>query len=572
VAAAPQTPELHAARGRALGELYRRALEDALEEARRSGDQARVVRRQQELAGQLFQARRELEQSRKPGQDTLLDAQLALYRGELAAAEDQARRLAGSAPELAEAHALAADAAYRAAVEAFGHGDYDTARTALDRSTAAYAEAGKIARSDPSIYCSAAEAWLQRAELDFRQRGSSSEALDRALDLIDQWALRADPGHVPAYATRSNILVRRYRTGHAAPGEERALLDRAVAAAARGVELDRGDALAWISLSTAHTMRGAFAMYHGEPPAPWWWIAGAELDAALAIQPGNLRAADGRGAVHRWLGSDLEKTGQDPMLEYDAARDAFQRAIEIDPQSIDTCSYRTEIEVLIAEHLAPVNRDPRDAVEAAERIGARCRKIDPNFYQVLDSLARGQLALAQYFVQGEREPADAVRCARDYLDADEKLHPGHTSLWFHRAVAARIEATSLLQHDTDPRSSIADGRNALARAQGLMPESAYALLETVRLDLIDAAWAAKPGWLPAAWLGTAAEHADKLTGLDGQLLEARLIQAYLQVAAPPPSYDVACTGLSSADRMAKLDPRLPELQALDAALRRRCER
>jgi serine/threonine-protein kinase len=572
--AAPQTPELHAARGRALGELYRRALEDALDEAHRSHDQVQLVRRQQELAAQLLApARAELEHSRAPGHDTaLLDAQLALYRGNFAAAEAQAMQIARGAPALAEPYTLAGDAAYRAAVEASGHGDYEAARAALDRATAAYAEAGDIARSDPSVYRSAAEAWLQRGELDFQQGRSARAALDRALELIDARALRADPDHAPAHVTRSNILVGRYLTGRAGPDEDRSLLDRAIETAARAVEIDRGDAQGWNSLGAAYTTRGTFAAYHGEPGAPWWRVAGTQFDAALAIQPGNLRAMNGLGVVHRWLGNDLEKTGQDPMLEYTVARRAYQRAIEIDPQYINACTNRAEIEVAIAEHNAAINQDPRTACNAAEEIGARCLAVDPRFYRVLDTLARGQLALGQYLVQNRRDPADALRRARTHLDADEKLHPGHLEIWNQRGIAARLDATSHLQRKTDPTSLVADARKALASALELMPEAVYSVLETARLDLIDAAWAASSHQSPATWLDAAARHADRVLGIDGQIIEARLIQAYLQVVAPPPSHDVACPGLAQVDLAARSDPRLPEMQELDGALRRRCER
>jgi tetratricopeptide (TPR) repeat protein len=259
------------------------------------------------------------------------------------------------------------------------------------------------------------------------------------------------------------------------------------------------------------------------------------------------------------------------MVEYAVARRAFQRAIEIDPQYVSAYSNRTEIEVLIAEHDAAVNQDPGTSVEAAEDIGARCLTVDPRYYQVLDHLARGALALGQYLVQNRRDPASALRRAKDHLDADAKLHSQHTELWSQRGIAARIEATALLQQDTDPRSAIADGRKALASALDLMPESAYSLLETARLDLIDAAWAAKSGQ-PAAWLDAATKHAERAAGLDRQIIEIRLILAYLQIAAPPPSHNVACTGLSHADQAVKLDPRLPELNALHAALRWLCDR
>ena len=49
------------------------------------------------------------------------------------------------------------------------------------------------------------------------------------------------------------------------------------------------------------------------------------------------------------------------------------------------------------------------------------------------------------------------------------------------------------------------------------------------------------------------------------------LDAQLQIATAQPSSDLACTGLLQTDPV-KRDPRLPELQAVDTALRRRCKR
>src|SRR5262249_37816035 len=80
------TPSLRAARGRALGELYHRAVEDA----RRSGDKAWLQARLQELRQQyLVPALAELDQSRAAGNSgespAALEALLALYGTDYAA-------------------------------------------------------------------------------------------------------------------------------------------------------------------------------------------------------------------------------------------------------------------------------------------------------------------------------------------------------------------------------------------------------------------------------------------------------------------------------------------------------
>jgi serine/threonine-protein kinase len=230
------TPGLHAVRGRALGELYHRALEDA----RRSGDKAWLARRQQELARQyLVPALGELAASRGSGEDSgVLEALIAFYRGDFPGAERLAQAAAERAPGLFEARKLAADAAYSAALEAFDHGAYEAARPGLERAVALYAEASEIARSDASVYEAAAQAWLTRAEVDFRQARDLREPLQHARDLIDR-TLRADPDDARAYTTRSRVLLRWYRTPLLVdPADEQPLLDHVVQAATRAVEID----------------------------------------------------------------------------------------------------------------------------------------------------------------------------------------------------------------------------------------------------------------------------------------------------------------------------------------------
>jgi serine/threonine-protein kinase len=172
-AAGFDTPSLYAARGRALGELYHCAVEDA----RRAGDRAWLDGRIRALQAQyLTPALADLDRSRAAGLDAgddpeTLAALLALYRGDYAAAESLALSLSAAARAawLTGALKIAADAAYAAALVDFDHGRYDAARPRLEHATTLYAQAADAARSDATVLQATAEAWLQRAELDHRQ-------------------------------------------------------------------------------------------------------------------------------------------------------------------------------------------------------------------------------------------------------------------------------------------------------------------------------------------------------------------------------------------------------------------
>jgi serine/threonine protein kinase len=567
-AAGRQTPELHAARGRALGELYHRALE----EVRRSDDKAWLARRQQELVQRYLQpALIELEKSRPSGEDAaLLEARVALYRRDFATAEKGALAVAEHAPGSSEARKLAADAAYEAAIQAFDHGDYDAARQGLEGAAKLYAEASEVARSDASVYEAAAETWLQHAEADFRQGRDPREPLEHALEVIEL-ALRADPDDAPAYTTKAYVLLRWYRTPLLSGlGDQRALLDSIAQAAARAVKIDPRDVHAWDALGNAHLYRGIYEHENSGQGAPWWNRALDEFGKALAIQPEDPRSNNGLGTVHRWLGTGLDAAGSDPMPEYQAALRSYEHATAINPQYVNAWTNQADLHTSIAEYDIAIGIDPRSAVESAQRAGEQALNNDPNFYGPLDTLAQAQLALVQYLVETGGDPTPALTSARRYLDRDEQLVPEHMPIWFFRLVAARAEAAFRLHQGTDPTSFVAMGRAALKEALRLKPNTVFSYVESARLELVAAAWAAHAGRNSTALLAKARADAEKAIAINDQLADAKLAAAEvcLQIAIEHPSRAIIDLGKDYVDKALARTPRLRKAQTVRAALLR----
>jgi serine/threonine-protein kinase len=560
------TSELHAARGRALGELFHQQLE----EARRVGASEWLARTQRELEQQyLAPALAELAASRKAGEEPeLLEAMIALYRRDYAAAEKLANDALAHRPWLFEARKLAADAVYRAAGDAFDHGDYDPALLGLDRAARLYAEASESARSDASIYEAAAEIWLQHAEIDFRQGRSLREPVARALEAIDR-AQRADPDDAASYMTKVYVLLRWYRTPEVTDHEdERSLLDRMEQAAARATELDANNSRAWDALGNAHVYLGMYESSHGGQGSSWWNRALAEFDKALAIQPNDSWANNDAGIVHRWLGVDLEAAGRDPRAEYQAALDRYVRAAVLNPQYVYAWSNQADILELIAEHDAASGDDPGPAVERAQRAGERCLAVDPSYYAALDKMAQAQLLLADHLTETGGDPTAALSHANDYLDRVEKLHPGDMVTWFFRLVAARIDAEFLLHKGTDPGASVAAGRAALNAALRLAPGSADCYVEAARLDLVEATWAARAGRRAESPLARARDDAETAVRLAPQSADAEFVaaQACLESAKTRPSPAIIGRGADHIDRALRINPRLPGAQVVRAAL------
>jgi tetratricopeptide (TPR) repeat protein len=456
-------------------------------------------------------------------------------------------------------------------MEAFDHGDYDAARPGLERATALYAAASEVARSDASLYEAAAQAWLQRAENDFRQRRSPRESLQHALDIIDDRALRVDPDDPPAYTTRSYVLLRWYLTPLlAGQGDQRPLLEQMAQAARRAVEIDPQDAHAWTSLGKAHVYRGRYELDNGGQGEPWWNGALEEFGKALAIQPNDVLAHNLLGTAHRWLGSGIDKSGGDPTPEYRAALRSYERANAIDPKYLVACANQVDLYTVMAEYNDTVGTDPRPAVDGARRAGERCLALDPNFYVVLDNLAQAQLALASYLVETGSDPMGALVSARGYIDRAEKVQFENMRVWFRRLVAASTEATFLLHQGADPTRAIAAGRAALKEALRLRPDSANFYVEAARLDLVEAGWAAHAANGEALLLSDALADAKRAVALDGHLAVAKLTAAEvcLQIATAQPSRAVADAGIAYADQALGLSPRLVKAQTVRAALSR----
>ncbi len=554
------TPELHAARGRALGELYHRSLE----EARRSGDKAWLAARQKELDAQyLAPALAELDQSRAGGESAaLLEALVPLYRHDFAAAETRALAAAATSPWLFEGRKLAADAAYGAALAALDHGDYDGARRGLERAATLYVQASEVARSDASVYEAAATTWLARAELDVRQGRSPKDPLVEALAAVDR-ALTADPDDASAHTTKAYVLLRWYRAHVDRTGDQRALFDRIAVAAERAVALDAQDVAAWDALGNAHVYRGTYEMYHDGKGEPWLRRALEEFGKALALRPNDPWANNDVGAAHRWLGTILDDAGSDPTPEYRNAMQSYERATTIDPQYVYAWSNQVDIAGVIAERETASGVDPRATVDSAMRAGERGLAVDPSYYLLLDAMASVQLKLADYLVD-RGDPGAALAAARDYLDRANKINPRHMTTWFYRALAARHDARARLRHGGDVAPAIADGRAALDEALRLAPTAADAWLERARLDLVESD--ARHG--EVAIYTRARSDADKAIALDGQFAEAKLVaaQACLELAKKTHSADVAARGIAYADGAIAINPKLEEARKLREAL------
>ena len=551
------TPELHAARGRALGELYHRAYE----EARRSGDKTWLAGRERELEQQyLAPALAELERARGAGEaSALLDVLVPLYRHDYATAKTRALAIAKDSPWVFEAKRLAADAVYAAAIVDMDRGSYDAARPQLDEASALYAQAAEIARSDASVYEAAAVARQQRAEIDVRQSQPAKETLDDAVATIDR-AIVADPKAATAHTTKAYILLLRSRARVDSTADRRSVLEQAATAAQAAVTLDARDAGAWDALGNAHVSRGTYETAHAGAGETWWQRSLPEFARALTIRPNDPWTNNDAGIAHRWLGFALAKKGADPMPEFEAAISGYRRATTVDPAYVYGWSNQADLLGVISEFQLKRGADPTLAIDEAVRTGEHGLAIDPSMGSFLEPMAFSEETRAEYLLATGGDPTRALVAARGYLNRADKLRPNYMTTWFYRARAARLEARWLLAHGGDARSAIAMARSAIAEAIHLSPALGDVFVELAELELV------------AGGLEAARAAADKAIALDPDNAAAQIIAADVQLAFAQRTHDPAAVerGLASADRAVAIDAssrRAATLRAALAALR-----
>src|SRR6185436_12122699 len=270
---------------------------------------------------------------------------------------------------------------------------------------------------------------------------------------------------------------------------------------------------------------------------------------ALLIQPNDLWANNDLGIAHSFLGAAFEEIGRDPMPEYNASLQSYERAAAIDPQYLFACTNQVDLHAQIADYRANEGVDPQPAVDRALRVGERCVAMNPNFYIVFNAMAQAQLVLARYLVETGGDPTLAVADARRHLDRAEAVHPRSLTTWHRRLTAAVVEANFQLRERADPSRAIATGRTALDEILRQRSDYFPGYVDAARLDLVDATWAARTGRGSDAWFARALADAEKAIALTPRLSKSKLAAAELclQIAKAQSSSAVIDRGIAYVD-------------------------
>jgi serine/threonine-protein kinase len=565
------SPELHYARGRILGELYRQGME----EARRSGDKQWVASQQAALEKQLLQpALESLARSQELELESprYVEGLIALYQRRYDDAARAASQAVSQTPWLAEAQRLAGDVAFTRAMEQFDS-DRSAAHQGLLEAARLYTRAVESAPSDSRNHEALAEVWLQLAELDERESRPEKPALEQVL-AASQKSLKADPLRSRGYTQKAYGLMNLYRIVRFQEGkqESKQVLDEWLATASRALELNPRDIHAHDALGNAYFMLGLHEARNGGDPEPAWQQAIAALSKALDIQPHYPWALNDLGRIHRWRGDYLREHGKDPLAQYAQAARHYEEAVRLDPAYLYPYTNMAALYGAMAEHRLMRGLDPSAEVRKAVLAGERALELDSQYHLALNNMALAELSHAQYLLELGADPRAPLEQAQRHLERSLGIKANLGRTYLYQSVGHHLTALHALRERGNPSASLEAGRRALENASRYEPQNQCAdcSIMKARMSLAAAQWGQQQGKESLPLLQQALTEARRAVAVypyfESHLEQARACWRLAQVQPPGQALATTSEGLAQVEQALKLMPELPHAHALQGGL------
>ncbi|HLL85034.1 MAG TPA: hypothetical protein VK420_20355, partial [Longimicrobium sp.] len=567
-----RSPELDYALGRVLGELYRRALEDA----RRSGDKSYFARRKAELEQEyLAPALVHLEKCR--GLPTVsasyLDGLIDFYHQRHDAALASARSARKGTPWLYEAARLEGDVFMARALDAKDRGENEQAEAAFREAVARYEEAADIGRSDHEVYEALAEAWIRQEELDMYRGRDPGAKLAKALAAADK-AIAAAPAESHGHTKRAfaYLFPAQYAQRHgAAPEVVERLFRMQIAAGGQAIVVHPNDAYAHEITGAAEFLLAAYLEDRGAPVQELLDDAVVRLEAAVRANPKFPWAYNDYGLALGYSASSRRRRNQDPRALFEKAIATTRMATQIDDQYVNAYSNTAGWLNELAEWQTDHGENPEESVREAVRMADRAIQINKKHPIAYTNSGSALTRIAAYRLDTGEDGREPARQALERFEARLALDPRMLLALTETARTWQLLAAHEHALGLDPRASLDAGDRAVEACRRVDPASADCKAVDAQLRSARGQWARRNGEPADALFAQAQrlarEATDKVAGRGDLwlvLAQVSLDRAEaLPAAGRRPGLD---EGLAAVARALKLTPGFPRALAVEGAL------
>jgi serine/threonine-protein kinase len=567
-----RSPELQAALGRVLGELYH----EALVEARRSGEKSWLERRERELRAQYLEpATAALAQALSQRDALALDSLefiaslFDFYNGRYAEADRQAQAALAAAPWLSEAIKLRGEIAHAQALRQFSQGKHDAARALLGQAIEHFQHAADISRSDGQLQAVLARAFMDLSEVDRLQGKPQDQAFAQALAAAER-AITALPSDGSGYLERARVQLFIGQAAGRRKADPVPSYNQSIASAEQALARSPNDVIAWDTLGNALSWRGQWES-RSSNPEPSWRRAVEAFQRAIVLSP-NFPWAHNDLATCWWNhGRYLDGRGQDPRPIFQQAMDNFNRVITIDPTYqfayVNLAGTLNDFANYSLERGIDFSPLVWKTDQHVKQCGAPCEAL-PSFHINMASvhISQGQLLL--------RQGADlraTLSQARNHIKTLLKLTKSSFLPCILSAYTDGLEAEYILASGRDPTAMAETALATASGCQALNPQAEDPWVVQAWVHQVQFTWAKEHGGQSLRFADLALRAARRAVELnpdssDSTIEEARACIHLAAMSEPKTQSALLLEGLGAVSKLLKVRASSGTLLALRAII------
>lgn len=479
--------DLQYALGRALGELFRRALENTrriTNEEERKKREAQLDREFREPALRHLRAT----VGTRVEVPEYAEGLIALYEGKTEEAIQKAQAAFAKAPWMYEPKKLEGDALY-AEGSKYRHDqafDYEKMKGYFDRAAEAYRVAADMGSSDPDVHRAECELWEKlgwAASAHGLPPGPPFETAKAACDR----AARSSSKDGRVLVQRALVLLASVHVlGNNVSEATLQVVEEALATAEKGVWALPQDVMAHYAAARAHSLRARLLYDLGRDASMLRAIE--EYQRVLSLDPRFTWAVNELGDVYLEEAKKELAQGREasPLLE--GAIRQYEQSLELDPKFTLPAGRRLEACTVRVESELTRGRDAQVALQALSNAVSQFEQTNPSPWLAVFWRARAQrLRGQQEFVHG-RDPRAFLEAAVEMIRTAEGANPKNSWLLKELARCSLLEAEHALREGMDPAPALEKARAAARKAGELgSPGAVSLLLAKIELTVIRAA-------------------------------------------------------------------------------------
>ena len=567
-------PELHAALGRVLGELYH----EALLEARRSGEKTWVEKRQKELQAELLDPatlylQKALSRRHELSLDSpeYIDGLLDFYSGREQEADYKAQLALVQAPWLSEAAKLRGEIAQAQALRKVSDGQHDQARTLLSQAIEHFRQASDISRSDGLISAALSRAYLDLADLDRLQGKPQEQDFEKAQAAAEK-TITALPSDASGYLEKTRILYFKAKSIKL-KGNKIEILNEAIQLADIAIGRDKNNFIAWDVLGNALTTRGIFEQRIGKDPITYYQKAEKILRHSIELAPNFPWGHNDLGICFTQWGNYILDVGKDPREQYRSAIDSMKHAISLDSRYVfaygSLVGALSQFSDYSLNHGQSFDALMRSAEELTQQCGTGCS----SYLTFQRNMAVLWINHGLHLLQRGDDPTVAVSTARGFLARQRQLDKNMYSECLFSRYADFAEAGWALKQDRDPTGLANRALAATELCKRFDDKAQEPFMKSARFHLIKAQWQLKKRQTASEAINQALADASQAVSLDAESVDSWVEKArasYYLATTLQGSAQALRLGeaLAAVERGLKVNGSAGPLWALHAVIRR----